>query len=254
MKYGRGLSPGALSWDMYNFTTTDSHLGLNIRVGQIPFHSAVTVSPSLLTTSFLLNHDHFLAQMGVPVSCCITCYVCQGRLDGEAELLTAPTPNHQTSGIQGIPLVTPEGLWGVDQLWNIQRLWSEKWQLNLNSQPLRKQSHAVDAWSVSLWLSCSEKWISISKAQLYFNRSSLGNWQLWWQPNIANPELFLHYFKQYHCSVGQGGYFISNMVSDIETQGTQSTWGYPVPSREKQQAQMGVHACFPPKVPPLCGF
>ena len=27
-----------------------------------------------------------------------------------------PPPPIQTSGIQGIPLVTPEGLWGVDQL------------------------------------------------------------------------------------------------------------------------------------------
>ena len=33
----------------------------------------------------------------------------------------------QISSIQGIPLVTPEGLWGLRQLWNLfQRLWSEK--------------------------------------------------------------------------------------------------------------------------------
>lgn len=53
--------------------------------------------------------------MGVPVSCLHYLLCVSERLDGEAELLTA-SPTIQTSGIQGIPLVTPEGLWGVDQL------------------------------------------------------------------------------------------------------------------------------------------
>ena len=52
----------------------------------------------------------------------------------------------QTSGIQGIRLVTPEGLWGLDELQDLfQRVWLEKWQLSVNSHPLRKQSHLVDA-------------------------------------------------------------------------------------------------------------
>ena len=83
----------------------------------------------------------------------------------------------QTSSVQDIPLMTPEGLWGLDQLWNLfQRLWSEKWQLNLNSQPLRKQSHAVDATVCQpVTVMFSEKGILISKGQFYFHRSSLGN-------------------------------------------------------------------------------
>lgn len=52
----------------------------------------------------------------------------------------------QTSGIQGILLVTPEGLWGLDKLQDLfQRVWLQKWQLSVNSHPLRKQSHLVDA-------------------------------------------------------------------------------------------------------------
>ena len=51
----------------------------------------------------------------------------------------------QTSSIQGILLVTPEGLWGLDKLQDLfQRVWLEKWQLSVNSHSLRKQSHLVD--------------------------------------------------------------------------------------------------------------
>ena len=121
---------------------------------------------------------------------CITWYVCRRDLMGKQNSSLPPLPPYQTfqtSGIQGIPLVKPEGLWGLDQLWNLfQRLWSQKWQLNLNSQPLRKQSHAVDATVCQpVTVMFSEKWILISKGQFYFHRSSLGNWQLWWQPKYC---------------------------------------------------------------------
>ena len=111
---------------------------------------------------------------------CITCDVCQEDLMGKQNSSLPPHPLYhtiQTSGVQDIPLMTPEGLWGLDQLKDLfQRLWSEKWQLNLNSQSLRKQSHAVDATVCQpVTVMFSEKWILVSKAQFYFNRSSLGN-------------------------------------------------------------------------------
>lgn len=67
----------------------------------------------------------------------------------------------QTSGVQDIPLMTPEGLWGLDQLKDLfQRLWSEKWQLSINPEPLRKQSHPIDsAVCQHMGGLFSEKWI-----------------------------------------------------------------------------------------------
>ena len=125
-----------------------------------------------------------------PFLICVTCHVCWTDMMGKQN---TSLPHHhlyqtiQISNIQGVPLLTPEGLWGLHQLWNLfQRLWSEKWQLNLNSQPLRKQSHAIDATVCQpVAVMFSEKWIFISKAQFYFNRSSLSNWQLWWQPKYC---------------------------------------------------------------------
>ena len=84
----------------------------------------------------------------------------------------------QTSSVQDIPLMTPEGLWGLDQLKDLfQRLWSEKWQLGINPEPFRKQSHPIDsAVCQHVGGMFSEKWILLtSKAQFYFNRHSL-NW------------------------------------------------------------------------------
>ena len=56
------------------------------------FHSAI-VALSLTPDPFLsLNHDHFMAPTCVPVAYlhCLSCVL--GRFDGEAELITAPSP------------------------------------------------------------------------------------------------------------------------------------------------------------------
>lgn len=56
------------------------------------FLSALTVL-SLIPDPFLsLSHDHFIAQMRVPVSCLHYLSRVSGRFDGETELLTAPSP------------------------------------------------------------------------------------------------------------------------------------------------------------------
>ena len=76
----------------------------------------------------------------------------------------------QTSGVQDIPLMTPEGLWGLDQLKDLfQRLWSEKWQLSINPEPFRKQSHPTDSVVCQhVGGMFSEKWILLtSKAVLF---------------------------------------------------------------------------------------
>lgn len=86
------------------------------------FHSAIIVL-SLTPDPFLsLNHDHFMALTCVHVSYlhCLSCVL--GRFDGEAELITAPSPpfpDHpdiRCSGHSSTSKVTPEGLWGLDQL------------------------------------------------------------------------------------------------------------------------------------------
>ena len=107
--------------------------------------------------------------------------MCQEDLMGKQNSSLPPHPLYhtiQTSGVQDIPLMTPEGLWGLDQLKDLfQRLWPEKWQLSINPEPFRKQSHPTDsAVCQHVGGMFSEKWILLtSKAQFYFNRHSL-NW------------------------------------------------------------------------------
>lgn len=90
MKSGRGLSPGALSWDEYNFIPIDDHLGLTIRAMQVPCTLLLTVQSLTLDPFLSLNHDHFMVETCVPVSGLHALSCVSGRVDGKAELPTAP--------------------------------------------------------------------------------------------------------------------------------------------------------------------
>ena len=197
MKTGRGLSPGALSWDEYSFIPIDDHLGLNIRAMQVPFTLLLTVRSLTLDPCLSLNHDHFMVE-----TCACFWFACLVMCVREIwwESRTPHCPLYQiiqTSSIQGILLVTPEGLWGLDKLQDLfQRVWLEKWQLSVNSHPLRKQSsgrcHGLSAcgWHIQ-W----EVYLPI-KSIVLFQQKLLEQLQLWWQ---------LEYCQlQYHCSWVKG--------------------------------------------------
>lgn len=157
-----------------------------------------------------------------------------------------PLPDHPDFRCSGYSSDDTRGLWGLDQLKDLfQRLWSEKWQLSINPEPLRKQSHPIDsAVCISVWVACSVRNGSSSHRKHSFISIDIpwtGNGYRWQHEfcQLLAPFFFFFYFKQYYCSVDD---VVASLLSSLlgEKWRNSEHMGCSVSPREKWQVQMGV--------------